>query len=474
MLATRLEGILANEVRKLSLSAREPGDLLQRFESLRGSGLLPRGRAKNHQHLSYPEIVAAILSVTTAKPGFAGIVSKALLDLRPVGGSASSFTQCATFGQAVRAILEDESALGTLVEVRVSDSEIYTNGHCRAAIQYASESSAKTAYYVGQTASSLLRAGAEKTFDSRQLISTVVTETIFYPSFFRRLRRGLEKEGFGQVTLSTNGDEDDEELRKKERARSLEITPSSQFLNLVVDNQVTWPKSETAVSFCGYKLVLLPKTRDTTTSIHIDLQGQGISSEDARTLINRFLSLLTWCNDQFAILQDGFSGSSMPASMERRDLAFSTAHQWVFDRKIPVQLEAQRAIAIYRDGRNAEQNFLVSYATLCYYKIIELKHKGRGDAKNWFRDNYELLKRDGNLANRVADFDKIRGQQNPQDYLYDACRTAVAHANKPYSIDPDKAQEIRRLHIAASILRALARLFIRQELGVSDCVFDGT
>jgi len=50
----------------------------------------------------------------------------------------------------------------------------------------------------------------------------------------------------------------------------------------------------------------------------------------------------------------------------------------------------------------------------------------------------------------------------------------LAHANKPYSSDPDDPRELRRLHVAAEILRALARRFIHDELGVSDCPYDGS
>jgi hypothetical protein len=51
---------------------------------------------------------------------------------------------------------------------------------------------------------------------------------------------------------------------------------------------------------------------------------------------------------------------------------------------------------------------------------------------------------------------------------------AVAHANKPYSSDPDEIGELRRLHAAAHILRALARIFIQDVLGVSECPYDGS
>ena len=56
-----------------------------------------------------------------------------------------------------------------------------------------------------------------------------------------------------------------------------------------------------------------------------------------------------------------------------------------------------KALAIYREGRNAEQNYLVTYAVLSYYKIVELKHRGKSKARSWFETNYARLKDDRTL-----------------------------------------------------------------------------
>jgi hypothetical protein len=86
----------------------------------------------------------------------------------------------------------------------------------------------------------------------------------------------------------------------------------------------------------------------------------------------------------------------------------------------------------------------------------------------------EALRDDRTLVDEVARFESAGGSEKPGAYLYRACRVAVAHANKPYSSDPDDIGELRRLHVAAHILRALARRFIREELGVSECPYDAT
>ena len=475
MYARRFESLLAGVVGKTDLGQRAPNDMPVRFESLRGFRLLPSGRTKNVTPLSLPQMATAILAIATVKPGYAGLAGKTLSSLRPVGGLAASFQECATLGLAVQCLLQSPAALNSFLELRVSDSEIYTNTHGCGAITYRSGDDVLTAYYVHQNALSLFQSGAEKAFDPRALISSAVTEMVFYQPFFQHIVQELARDASAPpVPPAVDPQDEDEEVRKEQHIKKLGILPRSRFLNLPVDNQVTWPPTETVVNFEGYRLILMPPTREHTTSIHIDLAGQDISPEKATSLINRFLSLMTWCDDNFAILQDGWSGNPVPVPVPKSNLGLITAYSWIFDRRIPASPGARKALAIYREGRNAEQNYLISYAVLCYYKIVELKFRGKAEARSWFGTNYAALKDDHTFAGDIARFETERGTEKPGDYLYRACRVAVAHANKPFSSDPDDLGELRRLHVAAHVLRALARRFIRSELGVSDCPYDGS
>jgi len=81
---------------------------------------------------------------------------------------------------------------------------------------------------------------------------------------------------------------------------------------------------------------------------------------------------------------------------------------------------------------------------------------------------------DKTLSHEVADFEKERSNEEPQNYLNSACRVAVAHSSVNHPSDPDELPELRRLYVAAHILRALARRFICEELGISECPYDGS
>jgi hypothetical protein len=98
----------------------------------------------------------------------------------------------------------------------------------------------------------------------------------------------------------------------------------------------------------------------------------------------------------------------------------------------------------------------------------------RGGTKNWFKNNFYHARHFESLKRSLDDFDKLRGTTEPHEYIYNSCRVAVAHAGKYSKSDPDDASELRRLHVAADIMRVLARHFIEAEFKISDCMFDGT
>lgn len=473
MISKQLEWILAEKLRKTDISGRNTIEMPKRFESLRGYGLLPRGEDQNRRHLTGLEAAAGILSITTVQPGYSGLASKVLLGLCPVGGTGASFHQATNFGNALEILLTEPDALASILEVRVTSSEVGTNNNGLATVVYMADGHQKTAYYIGSTAVSVLQPGAEVIFDPRAF-SSIVAETIFYRSFFKRVSSELKnKTPLLVTTFADDADEAERERQREERIRNLGIKPGARYLNVGVDNHVDWPKLETKVDFEGHTLVLMPKTREHTTSVHIDLHHERLNEEEASTLINRFLSMMAWCDDHYAIMQEGWSGNPIPVAVPRRNLAFTTTTHWIFNRSSPTSKEAKRAVSIYREGLNAEYNFMVGYAVLAYYKIIELKYGNDSAQKEWLKENYKALKEQGFNPDVVASFEAKCGNK-PEDYLYRACRTAVAHANTPFSYDPDDVGEIRRLHIAADILRPLARKFIRDELGVSDVMYDGT
>ncbi len=133
----------------------------------------------------------------------------------------------------------------------------------------------------------------------------------------------------------------------------------------------------------------------------------------------------------------------------------------------------RRALALYREALNAQYGELVAYAVLGYYKIIELKYK-QSTCKAWIRDKFSVVENERHMEELIRRLDAVCGGPSKRhEYLYEACRTAVAHAN-PKKVDPidtDDLRQIREMHDAASVLRVLARHFIKMELGLVDSKF---
>lgn len=468
MLAKQLAYILTELCSKSDLSTDTLADIEQRFEALRGSGRLPRGRESRGQELSDEQIVAGVLGLVAGRPSWAGMVCASMAHLKPVGGKTGAFGSAATLTDALSNLLADKAMRDSIIGVRLSAAEAGTNSHGLAVITYERDGARRQLSFVRDEAVSLLQSGAS--FDAESRNAPVSRELVFNRRFFEQLARRIEDARAQPSPPIGDGSEYDKEDAENARRQLLGVTSSSNFLNIGVDNQVTWPREEMLVNFDRYKFVLMPKTKEHVQSIHVDLHANKLSIEDGMTVINRFLSVLTWCDDQFAIAQDGGSGSPVPIAVPKRNLAFSTTHYWVFDRDIPASEEAQRALALYREARNAEQNFLISYAVLSYFKVLEVRYPEGKDIRPWVARTFPLIRAEENESD-LRPFLAACGGETVEDYLWKACRLAVAHVREKHPSDPDIAQELTRLHHAADVMRLFARYFIRNELDVSDSPF---
>ncbi|MEJ2228706.1 MAG: hypothetical protein P8Y67_10815 [Alphaproteobacteria bacterium] len=150
-------------------------------------------------------------------------------------------------------------------------------------------------------------------------------------TFFETLTKRIEIIRQLKPGPSSDGSEYDATEAEDRRRKALGVRNNSRYLNVGVDNQVTWPRTETLVTFDRYTMVLLPKTKDNVQSISMDLTANKLNGQKALTIINRFLSLLCFCDDQYAVAQDGWSGNPIPIGVPRRHLAFTTTTHWVFD-----------------------------------------------------------------------------------------------------------------------------------------------
>jgi hypothetical protein len=475
MYASNLQELLFYCTEASDLSTQTFAEFTERFNALRGYGLLPKGRDQRKSLLMPIQIASAILGLVPTRPSWAGHAATVLKNLSPVGGPKGGFHNTASLIDAITLLLTNADARKSLVAVRLIVGETGVNSTGGAVFTYEHNTVRRQAFFMPRMAVSLAREGVESSFDfDRQLFSLASREMSFGRPFFERIARAMEFAANHPGEPASDGSEYDEEEAKQELWKKLGVMPRSRFLNMAADNHVTWPSEPTLVKFDGYHFVLMPRTKDHVQSVHIDLAENGLDDSGATTVIRRFLSIMTWCDDNFATLGFGWSGNPVPVPVKKPELAFRTTTHYIFDRKMPSTPEACRALALYREALNAEHNSLISYAVLSYYKIIELTQRDRGRTKNWFRDNFAHARSFEHLKHSLADFDNLRDATEPHEYIYRSCRIAVAHAGKDSNSDPDDASELRRLHAAADIMQVLARHCIETEFKVSDCMFDGT
>lgn len=475
MYAKSLARILGLLCQNSDVSYSTPQEFDQRFESMRRYGQLPRGRERRDEKLSGHHIAAALFGLVPTHPGWAGHVATVLEGLRPVGGAGASFFMTETISDVVVVLLTDEEARNSFIRMTLTIAETGMNSHGGAEVVYLRNGEKRRAYFVPKGVVSLLAKGREVDFDPDRdrMNAPAMREMSFTQEFFRRLSRECELAEHFPAPPEGDGSEYDAEEAEQERYRKLGVCNGSRFLHVGVDNQVTWPKEERLITFDQYRLVLMPKTKDHVQSVHIDLMANGVDERTAMTVINRFLSVMAWCDDNFAVAQYGWSGNPVPVPVSKRDLAFTTAHEYIFDRKIPHSEEARRALALYREARNAQQNGFISYAVLNYYKIIEIRNHGKEAARKWFRTHFEALRVASKGNDDIGRFLALCGNEPPHEYIHNSCRIAVAHAGKRSNSDPDDAHEIVRLHTAARVMHMLARRFIEQEFAISDVIYSG-
>ena len=239
-------------------------------------------------------------------------------------------------------------------------------------------------------------------------------------------------------------------------------------MNLRVDAQVTWPKEPTRVAFGGYHLVLFPKTNTHSHSVSIDLTHEQISADNARSLINRMLSIMSWCDDHPSSLHEGWSGNPVPVPVPQQSLGFRTAHDWHFHRTLPSDETLKRCLAFYRDGLNASSVGLASHAVLSFYRVIETKFgQDKWAIIRWINSVFEEAE---SPTPETLPYETDRQSTNLShgEYIYKWCRVATAHAALDAPSDPDGTEETRRLLNAARVIQRLARDFIKQEHKFSD------
>ncbi|SNT29050.1 hypothetical protein SAMN05421763_1094 [[Luteovulum] sphaeroides subsp. megalophilum] len=225
---------------------------------------------------------------------------------------------------------------------------------------------------------------------------------------------------------------------------------------------VPWPTKPHLVSFRGFQLFLLPGEGELLPAIFVRDRTYG--DDQSRAAILRFLSLWSWIEGCGIKVETWTGGSHTFRAKGQGGNVISN-----FPLKFPfwpknLSREAEIAIALFREAKSLDHT---PYSLLSYLKIINLLEAGNNGQRKVIM-KYLSEVSEPRAVKRLNELGSNPDGRTLPDYILQACRHAVAHANltKNYSFDPDDPNDARRLMKDEPIIAELASLVIRREFGV--------
>lgn len=242
------------------------------------------------------------------------------------------------------------------------------------------------------------------------------------------------------------------------------------WLTAGVASSISWPSFDVCVKYAGDEYFLRGRERDGKPSppgITIACDGAGGANE-AIAKIYRFTSILSWFEGGYVDVS-GYIWGSHPTLYGARTVyssmgiagakSFNCNHMPIIEDD-----NVRKALAFWREGKRLDEVH-DSYAFLSFYKVIESQFRDGKNRGKWIAANIDKLT--DRAAKRVAEL-RATGIDVAK-HLFESGRCAVAHASlEGEIIDPDIPADRKRLSADLVIIEELARIYIRDELGVPD------
>ncbi len=240
----------------------------------------------------------------------------------------------------------------------------------------------------------------------------------------------------------------------------------ADWVVVAVEEYRLWPESEMRVQFRARELILRAGEGDLYPDVSL-LRAPNESYYEAATLVHRFLSALCWVK-RTPLITTGHSGGTHRTPIGGRPARPSVP--WISSvvsrpeftiSSLPEVLtpESELALALYREALGLNH---VTYQFLAFFKILNIRHASGSDQIAWI--NSVLGNVPHPAAQRVQTLQK--SHPNVGEYLFVQGRCAVAHANAPPTVDPDRIDQTSQFHSDLLIVRNLAECFMETELAI--------
>ena len=182
----------AKELEKLlsRLSQKRASEMVDRFQNLRNTTLLPKERGRHARELMDAEIIYGILAAAASKSSNAGLHARTLGGLKSVGGKKASYKGAEFLKDAIMHLLNDLNTKVQSISLLITDGDTKpTNSSGYAEITYVENGKTKTLYFVNRLALTLFTSGQEKRFKRSSYVREITSWIEYSADFFSELKK---------------------------------------------------------------------------------------------------------------------------------------------------------------------------------------------------------------------------------------------------------------------------------------------
>lgn len=233
-----------------------------------------------------------------------------------------------------------------------------------------------------------------------------------------------------------------------------------QWTCVGVKTSVPWPISETTVEFEGHKIILRPETDTLACSIAFEHGSAGISREDAKYIIRRFMSALSWIEGA-GISETFWAGGGGPTGIGKSpNNSISTTKIDPLFLPNPQEQKSKLALALYREALSVNS---IPYKFLGFVKILNILVSSRTQHKDWIEKNIGLLKN----SDALGVVERLKSKNvDIGEHIYVSGRCAIAHAHTDPIVDPDSSEDRMRLIEELPLIKELAEIAMEKDMGI--------
>lgn len=220
-----------------------------------------------------------------------------------------------------------------------------------------------------------------------------------------------------------------------------------------------WTEVPIWQEYRGRDLLLWPESEGRLACATVRL-AQGEHSDDAYTLLRRFLSAATW-SLRLGLMEYMRSGGGSPYPLIGRGPLLPAFHQpsqpqaRPLEAPEPTSQSALLSLALYRDALCASPAI---FQFLGFFKILETVASGRSALSALAERHLPQARKQCHKLPQAHLSDSDLGQ-----HLYKQGRCAVAHAHQQPLVDPDKTRDTTDVSDLVPLMRAVAELVIEKE-----------